>query len=294
GPTEAAVEATLWGCRPGSVRVPVPIGRPIANTAIHVLDPGGWPVPAGISGELHIGGINVGRGYLSRPDLTAERFVPDPFGAPGSRLYRTGDLARFAADGAVELLGRKVDRKVLPAPEQPGVREGYVAPRTRKGEILATVWAQVLRLPRVGVNDNFFELGGDSILSVQIVVRARQAGLHFTLRQIFKHLTVAELARHATATETAGAARAGQGPVAGEVPLTPIQRWFFAQGFADPHHFNQTLLLESREPLAPAALERAMAAIVEHHDALRLRFHVAARDGDAGGWRQENAPAEPV
>ena len=106
GPTEAAVEVTLWGCRPGSVRVPVPIGRPIANTAIHVLDPGGRPVPAGISGELHIGGVNVGRGYLSRPDLTAERFVPDPFGAPGSRLYRTGDLARFAADGAVEFLGR--------------------------------------------------------------------------------------------------------------------------------------------------------------------------------------------
>jgi non-ribosomal peptide synthase protein (TIGR01720 family) len=157
-----------------------------------------------------------------------------------------------------------------------------VAPRTREEEILAAVWAQALRLPRVGVNDNFFELGGDSILSVQIVARARQAGLLFTVREIFKHPTVAGLALHATVTDAAGA---GQGPVAGEVPLTAIQRWFFEQGFADPHHFNQALLLEPREPLDPAALERAMAALVEHHDALRMRFD---------GLRQENAPVEPV
>ncbi|MFP5284683.1 MAG: condensation domain-containing protein, partial [Thermoanaerobaculia bacterium] len=92
-------------------------------------------------------------------------------------------------------------------------------------------------------------------------------------------------ARHATLAEPGGAFLAGQGAVAGEVPLTPIQRWFFEQGFADPHHFNQALLLESREALDPAALERAMAAIVEHHDALRMRFD---------GSKQENAPAEPV
>jgi non-ribosomal peptide synthase protein (TIGR01720 family) len=184
----------------------------------------------------------------------------------------------------------KVDRKALPAPQQHGAREeGYVAPRTREEEILTAVWAQVLRLPRVGVDDNFFELGGDSILSIQIVARARQAGLQFTVREVFEHQTVAGLARHVTAAD-AGAAHAGQGPVSGEVPLTPIQRRFFAQGFADPHHFNQALLLEPQEPLSPAALERAMAAIVEHHDALRMRFA-----GDAaGGWRQENAPAEPV
>ncbi len=95
------------------------------------------------------------------------------------------------------------------------------------------------------------------------------------MRQLFEHQTVAALARHATATDAAhaaGAARAEQGAVEGEVPLTPIQRWFFAQGFADPHHFNQSLLLESEEPLIPAALELAMAAIVAHHDALRMRF----------------------
>jgi non-ribosomal peptide synthase protein (TIGR01720 family) len=185
----------------------------------------------------------------------------------------------------------KVDRKALPEPEPPGAsEERHVAPRTREEEILAAVWAQVLGVPRVGVDDNFFELGGDSILSVQIAARARQAGLLFTVRQVFEHQTVAELARHATAADAAPASRVEQGPVVGEVPLTPIQRWFFEQGFADPHHFNQAVLLESREPLVPAALERALAAVVEHHDALRMRFDFQSE----GGWRQENAPAEPV
>src|SRR4051812_16398731 len=107
----------------------------------------------------------------------------------------------------------KVDRKALSSQEaapEAGGREGYVAPRTREEEILAEVWAQVLRLPRVGVEDNFFELGGDSILSVQIVARARQAGLVFTVKQIFEHQTVAALALHARPAEiAAGFPRAG-------------------------------------------------------------------------------------
>ncbi len=379
GPTEGTVwssACTLTATSPSRV---VSIGRPIENVRLHPLDRELGPVPAGVHGELWIAGALLARGYLGRPDLTAERFLPDPFsGAPGARMYRTGDRVRFLPDGSLDFLGRldhqvklrgfrielgeieaalvalpgvraavvtvreeegpghlrlvayvvsdlaveelrrvlpeqlrerlpdsmvpaafvalaalprtvngKVDRKALPAPEPPGGREGYVAPRTREEEILATVWAQVLRLPRVGVNDNFFELGGDSILSVQIAARARQAGLLFTVRQVFEHQTVAGLARHATAAALTAAAGAQQGPVMGEAPLTPIQRWFFAQDFAEPHHFNQALLLESSEPLVPAALERAMAAIVEHHDALRLRF-----DLQAGGWRQENAPAE--
>ncbi|HVR95239.1 MAG TPA: amino acid adenylation domain-containing protein, partial [Thermoanaerobaculia bacterium] len=199
-------------------------------------------------------------------------------------------------DALPRMANGKVDRKNLPAPEQPGARESYVAPRTREEKLLAEIWAQLLRLPRVGVNDNFFELGGDSILSVQIAARARQAGLHFTVRQIFEHQTVAALARHATAADRAGLFRPGQEPVSGEVPFTPIQRSFFGQAFADPHHFNQALLLESREPLAPAALDRATAALVEHHDALRLRFDVQpAGPGDRrSNWRQENAPAEPA
>ena len=139
GPTEAAVDVTFHACRPGEERVP--IGRPVARTPIRLLDPEDQLVPAGVAGELHIGGVQVGRGYLGRPDLTAERFVPDPFGEPGGRLYRTGDLARWLPDGEMEYLGR-IDHQVKirgvriePAEievalrRQPGVREAVVVVR---------------------------------------------------------------------------------------------------------------------------------------------------------------------
>ena len=106
GPTEAAVDVTCWPCARGEASGSVPIGRPVANTRIHVLDPAGNPVPVGIPGELHIAGVQVGRGYLGRPALTAEKFVPDPFGPPGARMYRTGDRVRWRADGALLFLGR--------------------------------------------------------------------------------------------------------------------------------------------------------------------------------------------
>ena len=105
GPTETTVEIASWTCTPEDGRGPVPVGRPIDNTSVLILDLAGEPVPIGIPGELHVGGENVSRGYLGRPDLTAERFVPDPLG-DGTRLYRTGDLARFRPDGAAEVLGR--------------------------------------------------------------------------------------------------------------------------------------------------------------------------------------------
>ncbi|HEY2738167.1 MAG TPA: amino acid adenylation domain-containing protein, partial [Thermoanaerobaculia bacterium] len=109
GPTEASIEVTSWGCD-GEAAV-VPIGRPIANTRIQVVDREGELVPIGLAGELCIGGVAVGRGYLGRPDLTAERFIPDFFGDFGARLYRSGDLARVRGDGAVEYLGR-IDQQV--------------------------------------------------------------------------------------------------------------------------------------------------------------------------------------
>jgi amino acid adenylation domain-containing protein len=110
GPTEAAVDVTFHACRPADERVP--IGHPVARTCIRLLDAGGQLAPVGVPGELYIGGVQVGRGYLGRPDLTAERFVPDPFAMqPGSRLYRTGDLARRLPDGEIEFLGR-IDHQV--------------------------------------------------------------------------------------------------------------------------------------------------------------------------------------
>jgi amino acid adenylation domain-containing protein len=108
GPTEAAVDVTHWTCERESRRAAVPIGVPVANTRIHLLDPSFRPVPVGVSGELYIGGVQVGRGYLGRPGLTAEKLVPDPFepSDPGGRLYRSGDLARHLPAGEIEFLGR--------------------------------------------------------------------------------------------------------------------------------------------------------------------------------------------
>jgi amino acid adenylation domain-containing protein len=107
GPTEAAIDVTAWTCRADGDQRPVPIGHPIANTRMYVLDRYGQPVPTGVPGELHIGGRNLARGYLNRPELTAERFIDHPFDpTSGARLYKTGDLARFRDDGAIEFLGR--------------------------------------------------------------------------------------------------------------------------------------------------------------------------------------------
>jgi enterobactin synthetase component F len=106
GPTEAAVDVSFWPADRDDRSDPVPIGWPVWNTALHVLDDRGRPVPAGVTGHLFIAGVQLARGYLGRPDLTAERFVPDLFGSSGSRMYRTGDLARRRGDGAIEFLGR--------------------------------------------------------------------------------------------------------------------------------------------------------------------------------------------
>ncbi|MDT3723299.1 AMP-binding protein, partial [Pseudomonas oryzihabitans] len=110
GPTEAAIDVSHWPCDPADEGLAVPIGRPIANLRLLVLDPWLAPVPDGVTGELYIGGAGLARGYHGRPGLTAERFVADPF-TPGARLYRTGDLARWRADGALDYLGR-IDHQV--------------------------------------------------------------------------------------------------------------------------------------------------------------------------------------
>jgi len=107
GPTEACIDALSWKCRRDDAHATVPIGRPIANTRVYVLDAHRQPVPVGVAGELYIGGDGLARGYWNRPELTAERFVPDPFSAhPGARLYRTGDRVRYLPDGNLEFLGR--------------------------------------------------------------------------------------------------------------------------------------------------------------------------------------------
>ncbi len=352
GPTEAAVDVTYWACARGEGQPVVPIGRPIGNTRMHVLDTYGHPVPVGVAGEVHIGGIAVGRGYLNRPELTAEKFILDPFsGAPGARLYKTGDLGRYRPDGVIEYLGRldhqvkirgfrielgeieaalgqhpnvreaavvarqfgpgdtrlvayvvpsaaeilsvhgirrhlgerlpehmvptsyvtlpsmpltpsgKVDRKALPAPDQVRVmvEDRFVGPRTPAEALLAMVWSQVLQAPRVSIHDNFFELGGESILGLQIVARARDLGIAFTVQQLFEHQTVAALAAEVSVSLTpVGAPAPAPAPVepapAEPVPAAPAPRTEFPMANL-PREAVDALLagrtLDDLFPLAP-------------------------------------------
>ncbi|MGZ3457617.1 MAG: amino acid adenylation domain-containing protein, partial [Archangium sp.] len=375
GPTESTLFASCFRmAEPSQPGTSVPIGRPIGNTSLYVLDPQMQLVPVGVPGELYIGGDGLARGYLQQPSLTAERFLPDPFSTePGARMYRTGDLVRRRADGVLEFLGRvdtqvkirgfrielaevesallshpavakavvvaredggvkrlvayfvgeapvaelrahlkgrlpeymvpsalvclealpltangKVDRKALPAPadvQQAPASAHYEAPRNATEQALVDILSQVLRVQRVGIHDNFFELGGDSITSMQVVARARQAGLQLSPKLLFQHQTVAALASVATPAQQT---LAEQGLVQGPVPLTPVQRAFLGEEQPAAHHFNQALLLEVRRPLDPALLEQALRKLVEHHDALRMRF---THQPD-GTWLQQGTGLE--
>jgi len=182
----------------------------------------------------------------------------------------------------------KVDRQALPAPDsvRPELEGRFVAPRTPIEETIAKIWAQVLGLERISIYDNFFELGGDSILSIQIVARANQAGLQLTPKQLFESPTVAGLAAVAGTPATI---QAQQEPVIGAIPLTPIQQWFFEQKLCDMHHWNQALLLEVRQSISPNLLKQAVQKLMEHHDALRLRFTSTASD-----WQQVNVGLDAI
>jgi amino acid adenylation domain-containing protein/non-ribosomal peptide synthase protein (TIGR01720 family) len=375
GPTETVVGCCVYWTpldkhRSGSI----PIGRPIINTQLYILDPQQQLLPIGVPGELYIGGDGVARGYLNRPDLTEEKFIPDPFrDDPEARLYRTGDLVRYLPDGNIECLGRidfqvkirgyrvelgeietllglyegvkeaavwvhesmgvkrltgyivpedpqnvpeieaiktalreelpeymipprfmvldalplaasgKLNRKALPEPEMEdlALSDDYVAPGTTKERILAEIWEKVLGLQNVGVNDNFFALGGDSILSIQIIARANQAGLRLSPRHLFEFPTIKGLA---AAAGSGKPILAEQGVVSGEVALTPIQRWFFEQEFLFPNHWNQSIFLDVTQPLDKMVLAESLEALLVHHDALRLRV-----EHEKGEWRLINA-----
>ncbi|WP_437589099.1 amino acid adenylation domain-containing protein [Sorangium sp. So ce1000] len=315
GPTETTVGSLTWQVDPAGGRsgATVPIGRPLPNTQAYVLGLNFEPVPVGVPGELYLGGAGVTRGYHARPELTAERFVPDPFGGvPGGRLYRTGDRARLLANGAIEFLGRtdhqiklrghrvelgeiearlreqpevreavvaarndggavrlvayvvgreaaaldvaalrgrlaqqlpdfmvpavivalpalpltangKIDRAALPEPERAGAPEadGFVAPRNEVEAILAKIWADILRVERVGIHDNFFALGGDSIRSLQVIARANQRGVKLSPKALFDNPTVAGAA--AVAVSSLPASAAGSAPAASASSAGPGQ-----------------------------------------------------------------------
>ncbi|HEX7332939.1 MAG TPA: amino acid adenylation domain-containing protein [Pyrinomonadaceae bacterium] len=346
------------------------IGGPIPDLQLHILDGNAQMAPVGVPGELYVGGAGVARGYLHRPELTAERFLPDPWSeSPGARLYRTGDLGKRLRNGDVEYLGRsdhqvkirgfrielgevetvlaqqegvrevvviarrgaagenqlvayvvnepghalntsllrqhalsklpdymvpssfiqlpalpltingKVDRALLPDPgsQRPQLERSFEPPQTRAEEVLAEIWASVLGFDSVGRHDNFFDLGGDSILTIQIVARANQAGFVLTPKDLFQNQTVAELAQAAETTARLTVAPATTGPL----PLTSFQSSLLDQEIVEAVWF------EVEPAVTLTVLMAAVEALVARHDALRMRF-VAAD----GSWVQ--MPSESV
>ncbi|KJH86927.1 peptide synthase, partial [Pseudomonas fluorescens] len=171
----------------------------------------------------------------------------------------------------------KLERKALPKAEPSAHPKAYIAAVTAQEQTLVDIWQSVLGRDRVGVTDNFFELGGDSIISIQVVSRARQAGLHFSPKDLFLHQTIQGLAGVATTGD--GGPVIDQGPVTGETLLLPFQQLFFEQAMAEPHHWNQSVLLKGVRSVNAGHLEQALQALVEHHDALRLSFVC-----EAGTW----------
>ncbi|MEV4613129.1 amino acid adenylation domain-containing protein [Kitasatospora sp. NPDC049258] len=379
GPTEAAVDVTYHRAWAGAGVVP--IGRPVWNTRLYVLDAELRPVPVGVPGELYLAGVQLARGYLGRPGLTAGRFVADPFAA-GGRMYRTGDLVRRRVDGEVEYLGRtddqvkvrgfrielgevesalaavpgvaqaavtaralteggarqllgyvvpqagasvggdavraaaaavlpehmlpavvtvldalplsvngKLDRKALPDPGRQGARAAAGATGAAghsPARAMAKVFAEVIGLPEVGEEENFFALGGDSIVSIQLVSRARKAGFEISAKDVFQHPTPAALAAAAKGLP----APADQGPatpaapavVDGELPALPVVHWLRERG-GPIDRFNQSVLLTTGPGLREEPLRRALAALVANHPALRLRL-----ERTDGLWTEEILP----
>lgn len=170
--------------------------------------------------------------------------------------------------------------------QRPELPTSYAPPTSEAEHKLVNIWQSLLGLAPVGINDNFFELGGDSLISIQVIARAREAGLEITPKQVFEYPTIAALAALAG---TAQAVQATREPVMGEVPLTPVQHWFFEQDIPERHHWNQAMLLEAARPLDVALLQEVMQQLLHHHDALRLRFVQ-----EHTGWRQFYAEAEAV
>ncbi|MDO1482185.1 amino acid adenylation domain-containing protein [Rhodococcus ruber] len=368
GPTEAAVDVTFHEVTDADA-ASVPIGRPLWNTRVYVLDARLRPVPVGVPGELYLAGVQLARGYIGRPDLTADRFVADPFAADGGRLYRTGDLVRWTADGELDYIGRtdfqvklrglrielgeiesalldapnvahavatvagvgaadhlvayvvpqtgatvdtdavaaalahrlpeymvpsvfvvldalplnasgKLDRRALPQPELTGDRS-FREPSTEMERVVADAYAAVLGLDRIGADDSFFALGGDSIMSIQLVSRARERGVVFTPREVFEHKTVAALAAVARRADTEAPVVLAEldGGGVGWLPLTPFETFVVNRpgGLA---RFHQKMIVRLPVGIDRAGIVATLTAVVDHHDMWRSRLVRDTRLGD--------------
>ncbi|WP_230182617.1 non-ribosomal peptide synthetase, partial [Aquabacterium sp. CECT 9606] len=205
---------------------------------------------------------------------------------PGIKAQLALDLPDYMVPALIMVLDQlplnangKVDRKALPAPDVTGHDSEAEAPQGEAERVLAGIWSEVLSVQAIGRQDNFFELGGDSILSLQIVARARKAGWWITPRQMFERQRVADLAQ--VMQPVAAMTAAGQDAAQGEVPLLPIQCEFFGRAVPTRAHWNQALLLQTHLPLDTGLLAQALHALVQQHDGLRLRYRQ-----EAGVWQQ--------
>ncbi|WP_263265149.1 condensation domain-containing protein, partial [Pseudomonas sp. RIT-PI-S] len=194
----------------------------------------------------------------------------------------------------------KLERRALPRPAAQAEQAHYQAPHNEAEQALAGIWQALLGVEQVGLGDNFFALGGDSIISIQLVSRARQAGWQLSPRDVFQYQSLGALAQAAKAVAHSVI---DQSPVTGETPLLPFQRQFFEQAIPNRQHWNQSVLLQPREPLNAEALEAAVAALLAHHDALRLRFSAgqggcraahAAPSGQAVLWQRGAATTDEL
>ena len=178
----------------------------------------------------------------------------------------------------------KTDRKSLPNPNTivDNRQDKYIAPETYVEKELCAIWSEVLKLDNIGIQDNFFRVGGDSIISIQLISKARQKNIYFSVRDVFEHPTIASLSRVARLHENSSVIRADQNTVIGEIPLTPIQHWFFNNKFIEQNYFNQSILLQSETKLELLLLNKVFSHLLLHHDALRMRYY----KNDAAHWNQ--------
>jgi len=179
----------------------------------------------------------------------------------------------------------KLDRRALPEPTFDNA-DGYVAPTTELETLLCDVWQQVLKTDRVGTEDNFFRIGGDSIISIQLVSKLRQAGYQLQVKAIFDAPTVAQLAKLIESGAEQEAFDIEQGQLTGQFDLLPVQQWFFEQQFAQPNHWNQAFMVQLPANISTAQVTTAVAALAQRHDVLRSRFVATEHD-----WKQEYTEA---
>lgn len=385
GSSEVAADVTWSDLSERETTDRVTIGRPIWNTEAYIVDGRMEITPIGVAGELYIGGAGLAHGYLNKPELTAERFVPNPFSeSPGARLYRTGDLARWLPDGNIEFLGRtdhqvkirgcriepgeieaalmrnagvaqavviaredipgdlrlvayvvskgdckpqvselrnflkeilpeymspsfivileefplspngKVDRRALPIPgkvteEMAGKR---VTPRTQTEELLAGIWAEALRVQRVGRDDNFFELGGHSLLAMRIVARVRDTlQVELPVRTIFTRPTLKGLAEsldRLMAEQSGPVERIERVARDHYLPLSYNQEvylfldWRMKTRSRRPFVFNTAIGIQFEGELKIDLLQQALNLIIQRHEILRTAFYPARRAATSG------------